>query len=131
MGRRPIPTALKIARGNPGKRPLHDMEPKPEKSTLEPPKGLTGRALDEWNRIAEECVFRGIITVLDEPLLEAWCVTVASFRRAADNIRRYGEIRKTDKGHHTLTIYSKIQSVAIRRRSPPNSAFRRPRGPRL
>ena len=29
-GRKPVPTALKKLRGNPGKRPLNDAEPKPD-----------------------------------------------------------------------------------------------------
>ena len=47
-GRKPKPTALKELEGNPGKRPLNDREPKPEKKAPPCPKWLNDDAKKEW-----------------------------------------------------------------------------------
>ena len=43
-GRKPTPTAIKELEGNPGKRPLNDAEPKPERKAPPCPKGLEPEA---------------------------------------------------------------------------------------
>jgi phage terminase small subunit len=50
-GRKPIPTALKIVRGNPGKRPLNRNEPKVNlvQGKPLPPAWIKGSARSEWN----------------------------------------------------------------------------------
>jgi hypothetical protein len=49
----PVPFALKVLRGNPGKRPMKP-EPQPEQAmdVPEPPALITGYAADEWWRTA-------------------------------------------------------------------------------
>ena len=48
-----MPTALKISRGNPGKRPLNDREPQPE-GVARCPSWLCDVAKAEWKRLAGE-----------------------------------------------------------------------------
>ena len=43
-GRKPKPTALKVLEGNPGKRPLNENEPKPERKAPECPSWLEPEA---------------------------------------------------------------------------------------
>ena len=51
-GRRPKPTALKKLEGNPGKRPLNELEPVPPVASLRCPNYLLPEARKEWRRLA-------------------------------------------------------------------------------
>jgi phage terminase small subunit len=53
-GRPPKPTALKVLEGNPGKRPLNQNEPKPEKKAPNCPSWLLPDAKKEWRRLSKE-----------------------------------------------------------------------------
>ena len=89
MGRRgpaPEPTALRVLRGNPGRRPLNDAEPQPEPITAhdrraECPAWLTGDARLLWKRVAPEAIKKGLLTVLDLPAFEALCQSYARWRQ--------------------------------------------------
>ena len=94
MGRKRTPTALKKLRGNPGKRPLPENEPVPALSSLDPPDYLTEDARVEWYRICDEVVEVGIVTVLDEPLLAAWCETAVALRIATQRAVKKGTQRQ-------------------------------------
>lgn len=72
-GRKPVPTVLKILRGNPGKRPLPTGEPKPAQTLPEPPAHLGPVALVEWHRLATELHRVGILTMADRTTLAAYC----------------------------------------------------------
>ena len=52
-GRKPTPVALKIVKGNPGKRPLPDQEIEVRESKLKPPVELEGRKAELWDRFIE------------------------------------------------------------------------------
>jgi phage terminase small subunit len=76
MGKRgpaPQPTALKIARGNPGKRALNHDEPELAVAETTCPTDLTGRAAAEWNRLAPELVAKGVLTVGDMAVFKTYC----------------------------------------------------------
>jgi phage terminase small subunit len=64
-GRRPRPTALKILRGNPGKRPLNPAEPQPPPGPIEMPAGLAPDARQVWAAIAPICLGMGTLTPAD------------------------------------------------------------------
>lgn len=51
-GRKPIPRAIKVARGNPGKRPLSDSEPTPSSAEPNPPLWLPENAVEHFNTLA-------------------------------------------------------------------------------
>jgi P27 family predicted phage terminase small subunit len=88
VGRRPIPTHLKILRGNPGKRALPENEPEPT-PLLEapaPPPFLQGYAREEWNRIAEELVRLNLLTVVDVNPLGAYCIAYSRWRTAEETL---------------------------------------------
>lgn len=76
MGKRgppPQPTALKVARGNPGKRALNHEEPSFGPATTEAPLDLGGRALEEWNRHASTLINAGVLTVCDLTGFATYC----------------------------------------------------------
>jgi len=52
MARPTIPTAIKVCRGNPGKRAINIHEPKPPPAALSPPAILGDAGVEKWNDIA-------------------------------------------------------------------------------
>jgi len=69
-GRKPTPTAVKELRGNPGKRPLNEREPKGRKSSGRAPRGLSEGAGAFWRKYAPRLVDMGVLCDVDEPLLQ-------------------------------------------------------------
>lgn len=94
-GRRPLPTHLKLLRGNPGHRPLNESEPQPEISANvpEPPPFLTGYGRDEWWRVAPQLYRLGLLTALDVAVLAAYAQAYASWRLAEESL---AEMAKRD-----------------------------------
>lgn len=91
-GPAPKPTRLKIAAGNPGKRPLNPREPKP--ATVDPPMPmwLSKRAQAEWRRIVPELLKLGLLTSIDLAALAAYCQAYAEFEIATRTIEEEGRI---------------------------------------
>lgn len=72
-GRRPVPTALKILRGNPGHRPLNDAEPQPPMGIPEMPKGMSTAAKREWYLIVEQLQAINMLARVDGKALGEYC----------------------------------------------------------
>ena len=72
-GRKPLPTALRLISGNPGKRPINGREPKPVISIPTCPAHLMPLAKTEWKRLARYLHDPGIISELDRAALAAYC----------------------------------------------------------
>lgn len=73
MPRRPVPTSLKVIRGNPGKRPINGREPKPPVADLICPEHLSPLAAQEWARIVPILIDLGLATTADRTVLIAYC----------------------------------------------------------
>lgn len=73
FGPPPQPTALKILRGVPGKRPLPKHEPKPAPTGAEAPAGLPVAARALWDEHAPELVRIHLLTILDRRALATAC----------------------------------------------------------
>jgi phage terminase small subunit len=69
----PQPTALKVARGNPGQRRLNASEPRPQPASAEAPAGLSAGALSVWEELAPELARIGLLTLVDRRLLVTAC----------------------------------------------------------
>ena len=82
-GRKPQPTALKELKGNPGRRPLNEDEPKPEVHLPGPPSHLSPAARREWRRAGAFLVEMGLMTDLDVALRlgTAWPMRVGAMPR--------------------------------------------------
>lgn len=105
-GRKPNPTALKVLRGNPGRRPLNKSEPQPARAEdLAPPRALKGAAAEEWKRIAPKLQRLGLLTEIDDSALTAYCVTWARWLDAETQIREHGMVLKGRKGAPILSPY--------------------------
>jgi P27 family predicted phage terminase small subunit len=96
-GRKPTPTRLKLLRGNPGKRPLNDKEPRPDGAPV-CPDWLDGEAQREWDRVVPRLVRLGLATELDQALLAAYCAGWSQWRRATEVVAREGATYTTGGG---------------------------------
>ncbi len=94
VGGKPVPTRLKILRGNPGHRPLNDQEPIPEKPSKVPraPRHLRDAAKKEWRRIAPVLLDLGLLTEIDTVALAAYCEVYASWVDASTSLAKTGTI---------------------------------------
>lgn len=89
-GRRPLPSAVKKLRGNPGKRKVNKAEPKPKSSAPEMPAGLPPLAIAEWKAIVPMLAQLGVLTEIDGKALAAYCEYFAQWRQALDEVRERG-----------------------------------------
>jgi P27 family predicted phage terminase small subunit len=92
-GRKPVPTVLKIARGNPGQRRLPDDEPQPSTEIdLAVPAELADHpdASREWERIAPMLHRLGLLSEADRDGLVFYCSAYARWQEAERQLRRYG-----------------------------------------
>ncbi|MBO4221968.1 phage terminase small subunit P27 family [Bradyrhizobium neotropicale] len=109
-GPRPIPTHLRVLRGNPSHRPLPTDEPKPlvPDDCPEPPDFLTGYASDEWWRIAPELHRLGLLTIVDIAPLASYCVSYERWKTAEEALKR---IANNDPVMHGLMIKKDANAV--------------------
>src|ERR1700687_4546306 len=70
---RPVPTRLKILRGNPGKRPINTAEPKPRIKMPPCPDHLNDDGKKEWRRVGRILVECGVLTDLDRAAISSYC----------------------------------------------------------
>lgn len=93
MGRRgpqPQPTVLKLARGNPGHRPVNHDEPDLAAASAKVPAGLDGRAKAEWTRLVDELISKGVLTVGDMHAFEQYCRLVGEVDRYEKHVKKVG-----------------------------------------
>jgi phage terminase small subunit len=82
-GRRPQPTALKVLRGNPGKRPLNADEPTPPPGDVEKPTTLSTPAAAVWDRLAPIAIAMRTLTRADVTAFAMCCELQATLEWAA------------------------------------------------
>lgn len=98
-GRRPKPTALRRAQGNPGKRGYNADEPIPPDALPDCPQHLNAAAQDEWHRLAETLVRMGVVTVVDRTVLAAYCQCYGRWDEAEDKLKATPMLLKTATGY--------------------------------
>lgn len=86
-----MPTHLKVVRGNPGKRPLNDREPVPERVLPDPPPELSEDGLAEWTRVVGELHRTGILSEIDRGALAAYCQAYGRWAQAERAIAKMAE----------------------------------------
>jgi P27 family predicted phage terminase small subunit len=112
-GRKPKPTAEKLAEGNPGKRPLNASEPKLEPALPDAPEHLTDVAKEEWQRLAKELFDAGILTNADRGALAAYCEAWADWVDARKHIDSDGKTILSPKGFEMQSPWVTISNRAI------------------
>lgn len=102
-GRKPHPTAVKLLRGNPGRRPVNEHEPKHAAiDPTSPDELLTDDlARQEWDRIATVLADRGQVTVVDRQVLIAYCMKFSQWRRLEAEAALQPFVITSPSGHAT------------------------------
>jgi len=95
-GRKPIPTKLKLLKGNPGKRALPEDEATPAAvdGLPSPPPHLPDEAQREWYRTGAKLAALGLLTDIDLTAFAAYCCCWARWVQAEDALRTTGPIVK-------------------------------------
>ncbi len=112
-GRPPTPTALKILRGNPGKRPLNHEEPQPEPLLPDPPSDLKGEALVEWNTRGPILERLGLMTETDAPAFEGYCRAWGQYKEAESKLAATGMIVSAPSGYPIQNPYLAVANKAL------------------
>ena len=101
MGRMPTPTAIKVLRGNPGKRALPKGEPRPAPAARVPsaPRWLSEEARAEWKRLAPRLHAVGLLTEVDTQALGLLCEAFAQYVAAKGIVDREGLLLVSEKGN--------------------------------
>lgn len=89
-GRKPQPTALRVLRGNPGRRQINASEPIHEPLSTACPDDLADPvARAEWDRIAPLLVIRGQVTTVDRGTLMGYCLKYAQWQALEAEARKH------------------------------------------
>ena len=118
MGRRgppPKPTALKLLQGNPGKRRINTREPKPDRSVPRCPSWLTPGAKRVWQRLVPQLGKMGMLTVVDQDALAAYCQTYARWRAAEEYLAKHGDVYPLRDDRGKIRYMQQFPQVAIAR----------------
>ena len=113
-GRKPTPTAIKELEGNPGKRPLNDAEPKPQKKAPACPKWLDTEAKKEWRRLAKTMEAMGVLTEVDMAAFAGYCQAYARWKQAEERITDRGLVMRTPSGYAQQVPYISIAQQYLR-----------------
>jgi P27 family predicted phage terminase small subunit len=101
MGRRgpqPVPTNLRLLRGETRPSRINRAEPRPRELTPEPPEWLSAAAAEEWARVVPDLVTMGTVKAVDATALACYCEAVARFRAASQLVARAGLMIKDRDG---------------------------------
>lgn len=97
-GRKPTPSALKLVKGNPGKRGLNKQEAKPDLARPLPPAFLCDDAKVEWGRVIDKLFAAGLMTELDRGVLAAYCQSYGVWAQAERALARMAEADPLNSG---------------------------------
>lgn len=112
MANRPVPTALKLLRGNPGHRPINENEPKPDPGA-EMPDDLSPQAAEIWPQIAEQLQRANVLTQIDAPALALYCEAYARWKDANDKVVKLGAVVRSPNGFPMQSPYLPIANKAF------------------
>jgi P27 family predicted phage terminase small subunit len=124
-GPKPKPPHLKLIEGNPGKRPINTLAPKPApKAPTEPrwvkllPGPLSTQirkdAAAEWKRIVPVLDGLGLLSVVDSALLTDYCICWARLLECERTLSLEGMTKETDRGpakHPLTTVAGQYRSA--------------------
>lgn len=112
-GRKPLPTNVKIFRGNPGKRPLNENEPQPAPGAPSCPHHLQDEARKEWHRIVKDLQPLGLLTRIDRAALAGYCDAYGRWAQASEGLAKTGMLVKAPSGYPILNPLLSIINAAL------------------
>lgn len=115
-GRPPVPTVLKLIKGNPGRRRINKREPKPPRvSAATPPSHMSAGAKKVWPVLAEIVDGMGVLTKADLLALEQVCEAYAMQLSARKTLKTFGSDYyelKTKNGEVFIRLHPAVNVVA-------------------
>lgn len=96
-GPKPLPTATKVARGNPGRRPLPKNEPMPTPGRPTAPSWLGKVGRQYWTE-ALRFLPDGLVTKADGHLLSLYASAWEEFHAARELVEKEGRLATSEKG---------------------------------
>jgi P27 family predicted phage terminase small subunit len=116
VGRKRQPTALKLLKGNPGKRPLPAHEPKPPASKRPRASAhLCDEAKKEFSRVAKILAPLGLLTSADQRALEIYAETYAQWKDATEHVNETGLVIRSPSNFPIQNPYLAIANAAAKR----------------
>ena len=112
VGRRPLPTVLKVLRGTDRPDRLPADEPKPRLRSPRPPAHVQGVALEEWRRMVRLLRPLKLLTAIDGTALAAYCLCYERWVDAEEKVRRFGVIVKSPRNYAQQSPYLSIANKA-------------------
>lgn len=112
-GRRPVPTKVKEMRGNPGKRPLNDAEPRPDATMPQAPRWLSYAGRKEWQRVARRLHAAGVLTYVDRGVLAVYCQAYGRLVEAEAELKTAGMIIETTNGNLVQSPWLQVSNRAM------------------
>lgn len=109
-----MPTALRVARGNPGHRPLNKDEPEVDAAMPVMPAWLDAQAQQRWEVLAPLLARSGLLTDLDGDALAAYCVIYSRWQTAEKAIKDSGQVIKTRSGNFIQSPYVGVAHTAMK-----------------
>lgn len=94
-----MPTAVRKANGNRGKRGYNNAEPALPPDTPDCPPHLSPVAREEWQRLAEPLCEAGVVTLADRAALAAYCQAYGRWVEAEEKLRETPMMLKTPSGY--------------------------------
>ena len=105
-GRKPEPTALKLIKGNPGKRPLNKLEPVVTSNVSdEAPEWMTPRQAEDWKYHLSNCP-SGMVKTLDRNTLAHYIVAHDHWMDCVAKVRAFGLTVMSPNGYPMTSPYS-------------------------
>jgi P27 family predicted phage terminase small subunit len=100
-------------RGNPGKRPLNDSEPRLDATMPHAPAHLNQAARAEWKRVARRLHNAGVLTYVDRGVLAVYCQAYGRWAEAEVELRSRGEVIETTNGNMVQSPWLQIANKAM------------------
>jgi len=109
---KPTPTALRLIKGNPGKRKINKQEPKPKQGVPKCPAHLDPKAKTAWKKLCAHLEQMGVLTLADALALETLVSVYARIR----------DLQKSIKDHGATTYESVREDGAVFHKALPQVA---------
>lgn len=110
-GRRPHPTAVKKAAGNPGHKRLNKFEAQPAIALPQCPKHLDKVAREEWDRIAPELFANRLVSEVDRAALANYCIAWSHWVAAELELQGQDFVIETPNGSR---VQNPLVAIAYR-----------------
>lgn len=112
-GRKPLPTALKILRGETRPSRINQNEPQPARTAPKMPPWLHEPARKIWKQLVKQLAEMNVLSSADEAVMACYCVTYARMQQAEVKVRETGgDVVRSPNGFPQVNPWLSIQREA-------------------